>query len=79
MYVCKQKGPDVTTSCLCSPVFSQICCESLTEHKGQRLLLGDAARLARSLADGLVQPPVPELAVLGAIPCHLASAYLHRT
>lgn len=50
--------------------------QSLREHEGQRLLLGDAARLAGSLADGLVHPPVPELAVMGAVSRHLALAHL---
>ena len=49
----------------------------LIVHEGQRLVLGDAAWLARSLADGLVHTPVPRLAGPGAVPHHLALAHLH--
>ena len=52
--------------------------QGLREHKGQRLLLSDAARLAGSLADGLVHCPVPDLAVPVAVPRHLALAHLQK-
>lgn len=47
------------------------------EHERHRLLLLDAARLACSLAHRLVHSPMPILAVLGAVLCHLTSAHLH--
>ncbi len=55
----------------------QMRCKVLAEHEGQSLLLGNAARLARSLADGLVNCPVTGLAVPAAVPGHLALTYLH--
>ena len=62
----------LTASCL-PPLLQR-----LGEHEGQGLLPGYAARLAGSLTDGLVHSPLPELAVLRAVPRHLALAHLHR-
>lgn len=51
------------------------CC-GLAQHKGKGLIRRDAPRLARCLADRLVHAPVPVLAVLAAVPRHLARAHL---
>ena len=65
--------------CTCLLSHSVTALQGLHKHEGDCVLLGDATGLAGSLADGLVHPPVPELAVLGAVPRHLTSAHLQTT